>query len=59
VTGIAGAGPSWGADMAIGLYDFLNGNYGEGAKDIARNLPFARMWFWKDEVSQLTRAWAQ
>lgn len=58
VTGIAGAGPSWTADTAQGIIQFATGEYGEGAKNVMRNMPFARMWFWKDEVNQLTRAWA-
>lgn len=56
ITGIAGAGPSWTVDMARGMVDFASGNYGEGGKDIVRNLPFARMWFWKDEMNQITNA---
>lgn len=58
VTGFAGAGPSWLSDTASGVYQFANGEYGEGAKAIARQMPFARMWFWKDEVNQITNAWA-
>jgi hypothetical protein len=59
INGFAGAGPSWATDMALGIYQFAGGDYGEGAREIVRNLPFARMWFWKDEMNQLTRAWAQ
>ncbi len=59
VTGIAGAGPSWAADMFRGTYNVASGEYGEGFKEIARNLPFTRMWFLKDDVNQITRAWAQ
>lgn len=58
ITGVAGAGPSWTADTAQGIIQFATGEYGEGAKNVMRNMPFARMWFWKDEVNQLTRAWA-
>lgn len=58
VTGIAGAGPSWGYDMGKAMVNFAGGEYAEGGKDIVRNLPFARMWFWKDEVNQITNAWA-
>jgi len=58
VTGLAGAGPSWGYDTAAGIVNFASGNYGEGAKDIVRNMPFARMWFLKDDVNQITNAWA-
>ena len=59
INGFAGAGPSWATDMALGIYQFAGGDYGEGAREIVRNLPFARMWFWKDEMNQLTKAWAQ
>lgn len=59
VTGLAGAGPSWAADVGNGMYQFASGEYGEGAKTIARNAPFARLWFLKDDVNQITRAWAQ
>jgi len=55
-SGLAGAGPSWAVDMAASMYDFGSGNYGAGAKTFIRNLPFARMWFWKSEVNQLTNA---
>lgn len=59
LTGVAGAGPSWAADTISGIYQFANGEYGEGGKQVARNLPFARMWFLKDDINQITRAWAQ
>ena len=58
ITGLAGAGPSWGFDMATSIVDFAQGNYAEAGKDIVRSLPAARMWFWKDEVNQITNAWA-
>ena len=58
LTGLAGAGPSWTYDTAKGIVNFASGNYAEGGKDIVRNLPFARMWFIKDDVNQITNAWA-
>lgn len=58
VMGLAGAGPSWTYDMATAMINFASGNYGEGGKDIVRNLPFARMWFWRDDVNQITNAMA-
>lgn len=58
LVGLAGAGPSWTYDTAKGVVNFANGNYGEGGKDIVRNMPFARMWFLKDDVNQITNAWA-
>ena len=54
-TGILGAGPSIGADYARGMYDIVTGNVGEGTKEIVRNLPFARMWFWKGKMNEMTR----
>ena len=27
---------------------------GEGTKEVIRNLPFARMWFWKGKMNELT-----
>jgi hypothetical protein len=58
VTGLAGAGPSWAYDMTAAMADFLQGNYGEGAKDIVRGLPSARLWMFKDDINQITNAWA-
>lgn len=58
LVGLAGAGPSWTYDTAKGVVNFASGNYGEGGKDIVRNMPFARMWFLKDDVNQITNAWA-
>ena len=59
ITNIAGAGPSIATDISRGVVDFASGNYGEGAKQVVRNLPFARMWFWKDDMNAITRMWAQ
>ena len=59
ITNVAGAGPSIATDLFMGGYEFASGNYGEGAKQIVRNLPFARMWFWKDDMNAITRMWAQ
>ena len=53
---MAGAGVSISLDLLGGAAQFISGEYGEGAKNFARNLPFARMWFWKDEMNQLTNA---
>ena len=54
-TGILGAGPSIGLDYARGMADLLSGNVGEGTREIVRNLPFARMWFWKGKMNDFTR----
>jgi len=59
ITNVAGAGPSIATDLFMGGYEFASGNYGEGAKQVVRNLPFARMWFWKDDMNAITRMWAQ
>jgi hypothetical protein len=53
-TGVLGAGPSIGLDYGTGIYNLLTGNVGEGTKEIVRNLPFARMWFWKGKVNDIT-----
>ena len=55
----AGAGVSISLDLLDGAVQFAHGEYGEGAKNVARNLPFARMWFWKDDMNAITRMWAQ
>jgi len=53
-TGVLGAGPSIAVDLGRGVYDLTTGNIGEGTKQIIRNLPFARMWFWKGKMNELT-----
>tara|TARA_R110000822_G_C15336815_1_gene495427 strand:+ start:5654 stop:9058 length:3405 start_codon:yes stop_codon:yes gene_type:complete len=58
VIGLAGAGPSWAQEVAGGVYQFASGEYGEGGMRVARRLPFANLWFLKDDVNQITRAWA-
>jgi len=53
--GIGGAGPSIGYDYASAMKEFfIDGDFSEGAKNFTRSLPFARMWFWKDEMNALT-----
>ena len=37
------------------MADIVTGNVGEGTKEIIRNLPFARMWFWKGKMNEFTR----
>jgi len=53
-TGVLGAGPSIALDYGTGIYNLLTGNVGEGTKEIVRNLPFARMWFWKGKMNDIT-----
>jgi len=59
VTDLAGAGPSWAANVGEGLYKVAKGEYGEGASDILRMMPMANMWFIKGEVSELAQAMRQ
>ena len=54
ITGFTGAGTAWTADMIKAMAEMAGGNYGEGGKDAIRLLPFARMWFWRDDVNQFT-----
>jgi len=53
---VFGAGPSIASDIVKGIGDMVQGNVSEGAKEVVRNLPGARMWFWKDEMNQLTNS---
>jgi hypothetical protein len=56
ITGVLGAGPSIAADLTINPFiDFVNGDYGEGMDSFLSNLPGMRLWFWKDEVNEMTR----
>lgn len=57
ITGFAGAGPSWAKNMLSGVYSFANGDYGEGGREIVRNLPGSNLWFLKSEINQITRGW--
>ena len=53
ITSIGGAGPSIGVDLGRGVIDMVQGNYGEGSKQIIKNLPYMRLWFLKDMVNEL------
>jgi hypothetical protein len=56
----AGAGPSIAWDtFAVAPYEFMTDSPGEGYKTAFRNLPFARMWMWKDYMNDMTRVWAR
>ena len=59
VTGVLGAGPNIGTDIARGAYDLVTGNIGEGTKELIRNMPFARLWFLKGLVNNMTNAIAE
>ena len=54
-TGVLGAGPSIGTDLGFGLYNLVTGNTGEGTKEVIRNLPYARLWLWKNKMNEFTR----
>jgi hypothetical protein len=56
VTDLAGAGPSWAANIAEGLFKVVSGDYGNGTADLLRMLPLSNMWFIKGEVSELAQA---
>lgn len=53
---VAGAGPSIGQDVGEGVYELMNGDYGEGAKQIIRSMPYARLWIWRDFMNEATAA---
>ena len=54
VTGVLGAGPSITTDLGRAVYEMTTGDIGEGSKDFIRNLPYARLWFLKGKVNELT-----
>ena len=55
LTAIGGAGPAIGVDITRGLYDFaIEGKYGEGSRQVIKNLPYMRLWFIKGMVNELT-----
>ena len=53
---VVGAGPSIGQEVAEGVKEFTEGNYGEGSKKIIRALPTARLWIWRDFMNEATNA---
>jgi hypothetical protein len=56
LSGLGGAGTSITHDfIRYGVADFVQGNYGEGSKNIIRNLPLARLWFLKEFMNETTR----
>ena len=59
IGGVGGAGPSITYDLIQGAYQFTNGDYGEGAKEFTRNLPYMRLWFLRDQMNEITRGWAR
>lgn len=59
VTGVLGAGPSIAQDYGESFYKFANGDYGEGSKQFLRTLPFARLWFWKGQMNELSNTFTR
>lgn len=55
ITQVTGAATGWTADMVRALATFAGGDYGEGASQFVRNLPFSNLWFLKNDVNQLGR----
>jgi hypothetical protein len=55
VTNLTGAASGWTADMIRSANTFASGEYGEGASQFIRNLPFSNLWFLRDDVNQLGR----
>ena len=55
VTNVTGAASGWTADMVRSAATFASGDYGEGASQFIRNLPFSNLWFLRDDVNQLGR----
>ena len=53
VGAVGGAGPSIGIDLFNGASEFVMGEYGEGSKNIIKNLPYMRLWFIKEQVYEL------
>jgi len=54
--GLLGAGPSIGLDIGRGVNELIEGNYGEGAKQIMRSMPLARLWIWKDFMNEASNS---
>jgi len=60
VTAAGGAGLGITDDfLRKGVFQFLTGNTGEGGKHMIRNLPFARLWFVKGFMNDMTSDWGK
>ena len=55
MTNVGGAASSWVTDMGRSAHSFASGEYGEGASQFVRNLPFSNLWFLRNEVNELGR----
>jgi len=56
ITGVMGAGPSYGVDVGRGVAKFIEGDYGEGTGELLRRLPYAQLFFLKDITNETARA---
>ena len=56
LTAVGGAGPSILQQYYEGMNELYEGNYGEGAKDLIRSLPYMRLWFIHGLVNDMTSA---
>ena len=55
IAGIGGSGVSITTDLLKSMKMFMDGDYGEGAKEFISNLPGARLWFLRDYVNDMSR----
>ena len=55
---VGGAAPSYAFDVGRGIKELFDGNYGQGANELVRRLPTAQLWFLKDEINGMGRAFA-
>ena len=56
LTGVGGAGPSILKDYADGFVEMTSGDFGQGAKETIRSLPYMRLWFIHGLVNNMTSA---
>ena len=54
LTSVTGAGSGLLYDQSKAMVSFLQGDYGPASKEFISNLPFARLWFLKSMVNDLT-----
>jgi len=55
ITGVTGAASSWTLDMGRAAHSFASGEYGQGAGQFVRNLPFSNLWFLRGEINEFSR----
>ena len=56
LTGVGGAGPSILKDYYDGFVEMTTGDFGQGAKETIRALPYMRLWFIHGLVNNMTSA---